>query len=326
MPPFAQYHQRAKNVIHAIQALAIFVAWAITIAILTRGGKLDGRVWYYFALCWSCIPALTYQTACPVFQRIRRFSNAYVHAAIDITYTIFWLAAFACLIAWVKEGSHSAKDWKSEDTLCNKFAWGPVSKCKLGRASWIIGIIICLLFAITATFSIYGVLYYRKNGFSPQYSVKDSEQLPIEDHDSLADPSDKLRDPENMQLHHPDEDETNFTHNSAGVQIHPNGPVTWNLQQPHTVPAELGLEPDTSYHGGGNPYEIAQRAHSPPYLQYSASNSPYDTGRSNGSYSVGGLPTQNGGRPSRQNLALEYDHGGYAHGGRVDFPEADYGR
>ena len=50
MPPFAQYYQRAKNVIHAIQALAIFIAWAITIAILTKGGKLDGRIWYYFAL------------------------------------------------------------------------------------------------------------------------------------------------------------------------------------------------------------------------------------------------------------------------------------
>lgn len=54
MTPFAQYYQRTKNVIHAIQALAIFVAWAITIAILTKGGKTDGRIWYYFALVRSC--------------------------------------------------------------------------------------------------------------------------------------------------------------------------------------------------------------------------------------------------------------------------------
>lgn len=50
MVSFAQYYQRAKNVIHAIQALAIFVAWAMIIALLTKGGKLDGRIWYYFAL------------------------------------------------------------------------------------------------------------------------------------------------------------------------------------------------------------------------------------------------------------------------------------
>ena len=59
MPPFAQYYLRVKNVLHAIQALAIFVAWIMTIAILTKGGRLDGRVWYCFALVNSfheCIP------------------------------------------------------------------------------------------------------------------------------------------------------------------------------------------------------------------------------------------------------------------------------
>ena len=161
MARFAQYYQRAKNVIHAIQALAIFVAWAMIIALLTKEGKLDGRIWYYFALvgscqkkssmktgmlmplqCWCCIPALIYQTAPPLFQRIRRFSNVYVHAVVDIIYTIFWLAALACLVAWVKQGSHEAKDWKSNDNLCDRFAWGPVSKCKLGQDAWIMALII----------------------------------------------------------------------------------------------------------------------------------------------------------------------------------------
>ena len=53
MARFAQYYQRAKNVIHGIQALAIFVAWAMIIALLAKGGKLDGRIWYYFALVSS---------------------------------------------------------------------------------------------------------------------------------------------------------------------------------------------------------------------------------------------------------------------------------
>ena len=54
MARFAQYYQRAKNVVHAIQALAIFVAWAMIIALLTKGGNLGGRIWYYFALVGSC--------------------------------------------------------------------------------------------------------------------------------------------------------------------------------------------------------------------------------------------------------------------------------
>lgn len=53
MARFSQYYQRVKNVIHALQALAIFVAWALLIAILTKTGKVDGRIWYYFALVSS---------------------------------------------------------------------------------------------------------------------------------------------------------------------------------------------------------------------------------------------------------------------------------
>lgn len=327
---FAQYYQRAKNVIHAIQALAIFVAWAMTIAILTKGGNIDGRIWYYFTLCWSCIPTLIYQTASPVFQRIRRFSSAYVHAVIDVVYTIFWLAAFACLIAWVEQGSHAAKDWKSKDSLCEEFAWGPVSKCKLGQDAWIVALIICLLFAVTAAFSIYGVSYYRKNGSLPEYFIQDAEHLPIEDQDFSADTSDKFNGHEDMQLNHSSEVESPFPQTDAEEQTHSSGPVTWNLQRPLIAPAEAGFEPvDTSYYGGGHPYESSQQPQSGPTFQYPANGSRYDTHHSNESQFVGGLkpsPMQIGGYPPRQDMALDYDHGGYASSGRLDFPEGHYGR
>lgn len=42
--------QRAKNVIHGIQGLVIFLAWAVTIAVFTRSGKTDGRTKYFFTL------------------------------------------------------------------------------------------------------------------------------------------------------------------------------------------------------------------------------------------------------------------------------------
>lgn len=300
------------------------------IALLTKGGKLDGRIWYYFALCWCCIPALIYQTASPLFQRIRRFSNPYVHTVIDIIYTILWLTAFACLIAWVEQGSHAAKDWNSKDSLCEKFAWGPVSKCKLGQDAWIVAVIICLLFAATAAFSIYGVSYYRKNGSSPEYSTPFTEHLPIEDQDFSADTSDKLNNHEHMQLNQLGGDETPFTHTNAEVQTHTSGPITWNLQQPHITPSEPGFEAvDTSYYSGGHPSEASQRPQSQPAFQYLAKNPPHDTYHSNESQFVGGLeplPTQPGGGPSRYDLALEYDHGGYAGGNRVYFPEGDYDR
>ena len=187
-----------------------------------------------------------------------------------------------------------------------------------------------LLFAVTAAFSIYGVSYYRKNGFSPEYSIQDAEHLPIEDQNFSADPSDKLNDHENVQVNHSDEDETTFPHTNTEEPTHPSGPITWNLQKPHMAPTDLGFAPvDTSYYGGGHAHESSHESQSLPTFQYPAHNIPYNTHHSNESQFMGGSkpsPMQIDGRPSRHNLALDFDHGGYASGGRVDFPDGDYGR
>lgn len=184
-----------------------------------------------------------------------------------------------------------------------------------------------LLFAVTAAFSVYGVSYYRKNGSSPEYSVPDAEHLPIERHDYSASTSDKLNGNENMQLNHANGDEPPFARTNAEAQTHPSGPIAWNLQQPHTAPAEPGFEPiDTSYYSSGHPYEYTQRSQSQPIHQYAANESRYHADRFNESQIVGGLPMETGGGASRHNLALEYDHGGYGTGGRVGFPDGDYSR
>lgn len=41
---------RAKNTVHAFQGLAVFVAWALTVAVFTEEGKTDGRTGFYFVL------------------------------------------------------------------------------------------------------------------------------------------------------------------------------------------------------------------------------------------------------------------------------------
>ena len=172
---------------------------------------------------------------------------------------------------------------------------------------------ISLLFALTSAFSIYGVLYHRKNGSIPQYSARDPERLPNEHHDLSTNASDKLNDDPSLPLDHSNGGQYPPMHADTEEQTHPGGPITWNLQQPHTAPAELGVASDeTTYYGGRHGYP------------------PYDAGRPNNSQVGGGsIPSPSihtGGHPSRQNLAQEYDHGGYASGGRVDFPEGDYSR
>ena len=186
-----------------------------------------------------------------------------------------------------------------------------------------------LLFAITVAFSISGVYYYRKDGSPPGYSIQDAERSSIQDQGQSADANDKLNDHENVQPSHSNEDDTAIPYTNAEEQTHPSGPITWNLQRPQDAPAELGFDPiDTSYYGG-HPYDPSQRPLPQPTFQNSASGSRYDEQHSNETQFVGGLehlPVPTGGRPPRHNLAMEYDHGGYASGGTVDFPAGDYGR
>ncbi len=41
---------KIKNYIHIGQGAILFLAWALTIALLTRDGSTDGRVGWYFGL------------------------------------------------------------------------------------------------------------------------------------------------------------------------------------------------------------------------------------------------------------------------------------
>ena len=137
-----RFYQRAKNIIHAVQALLIFVALMITVAIFTKGGQSDSRITYNFVLCLMCIPVLIYQTAFPTFQRSKRFANAYAHATIDLLLTILWFAAFLAELVWAKDGTEAAKDFKSGDSICQVFGYGPTDECHLGQVAMIFGIAI----------------------------------------------------------------------------------------------------------------------------------------------------------------------------------------
>lgn len=39
-----------KNIVHFVQAILIFLAWALTIAVWTKGDGIDGRTAWYWAL------------------------------------------------------------------------------------------------------------------------------------------------------------------------------------------------------------------------------------------------------------------------------------
>lgn len=155
---FNRFFQRAKNVIHAVQTLLIFVAAMITIATFKKSGQSDTRVTYYFVLCFISILFLIYQTAFPTFRILRKLANAYIHTILDTLLTVLWLAAFVGEIAWAKDGTKAAKDFKSGDSTCQVFGYGPTEKCHLGQVTTYFGVAIWYgaSFAIPSPYRITG--------------------------------------------------------------------------------------------------------------------------------------------------------------------------
>lgn len=262
---------------------------------------------------------------------------------LDIIFVILWFAAFIGDAVWVKDGSHSAKDWKSSDHLCDKFndSFGSVSKCKLGQAALVLGVIIWLLFALTTAFSIYGVFFYRRNGHLPAYSTKSAEPISGEDRDEdnynfSANPDDRLDGPAERQELRPygrEEDEISSLHSDPEHSPHPhsNRPMSWPRQPTPDLHVDPSFEPlNTSYHGGNQAYDPPrqpspldhfQRIPSPRFDEFMMhSNESHFVGDSN----PGQVPIA--GDPFRDDLVLSHDHGGYDSGSNLGFPEADYHR
>lgn len=62
MNALANHTQRIKNVIHGVQGFAIFIGWAVTIAVFTKPGTSGGGSKYYFALVRGPCSAVGHRT------------------------------------------------------------------------------------------------------------------------------------------------------------------------------------------------------------------------------------------------------------------------
>ncbi|KAE8329950.1 hypothetical protein BDV39DRAFT_171048 [Aspergillus sergii] len=166
---------RTKNILHGVQGFIIFLAWACTIAVFTKGDGIDGRSAWYWALCWFSIPGLIYLVAVPMWPRARRFGNVYAFATVDCLYALLWFTAWVCVASYVAQGKSEGKDSNQEDkdsdsdkkTGCDNWKYGSASKCKISTATCIMGVVIFLLFIVTAFMSFRNVMHFRRTGTLP---------------------------------------------------------------------------------------------------------------------------------------------------------------
>jgi hypothetical protein len=224
--------QKIKLGVHIAQSTLILVAWCLEIATFHNAKSIDGRPGWYFGLCFLTVPAIIYLTMVHRFPRTRKWANPYALVSIDLIYAIFWISAFAAQASYNSSGK------------C-KGACG-VSKGVVG-----FGVFIWLLWCLTTAMSLYGLAYYKREGYLPGASRAPFNAQAI-DPDKEAF-STAPHDDEYVPVHNAEEHEipdyeggSSYTGAGLGVNTSSMGSRHDNAYGGYTPP---GLHENTGYTG-----------------------------------------------------------------------------
>ncbi|TVY47427.1 hypothetical protein LOCC1_G003065 [Lachnellula occidentalis] len=288
-----QHLQMGKLGLHIAQAVFVFVAWVLDITVFQSSAKIDGRVGWNFGVwvsqCFLTIPAIIYLTMVPRFPRTRKLANPYAMAAVDCLFCVIWLSAFATVANW--NGSGKCGDG------CGK-AKGVVG---LGVFTW-------LLWIATSMISLYGVVYYKREGYLPGASRAPTDAAMIDpDKEAFSAGAHDGHDDEYAPVH----EEQDMLHDADRLDA---------------SSSHYGDEP---YGGGGSAYGAGSGSGSAygggGYVPPTAHDEPTGYG---GAGMMHNEPTGYGGAHEgagmMYNEPAEYGGAVALHDGRVQFPSARY--
>jgi len=140
--------QKYKLAVHIFQAVLMVTTWVLDIVVMRSTAIIDGRLGWNFGLTFLTIPAIIYLTMTPRFPRTRKLANPHALLVIDFLYCIMWLSAFAAVANW--NGTGKCK-----------------GGCSVSKAVVAIGVFLWFAWIISTTMSIYGLVYYRREGYLP---------------------------------------------------------------------------------------------------------------------------------------------------------------
>ncbi|KAK5166296.1 uncharacterized protein LTR77_008557 [Saxophila tyrrhenica] len=318
------YYQKIKAGLHFAQGFLIFIAGCLALAVLTQEGEHGGQVGYYFAQlqCFLTLPGLIYQIMVPMWTRAWRFANVYAYAAIDLLYTLLWFAAFVAVAVWqsegLKEGSKNKDGDKDGKGSCEQFGYGSATKCQVTKAAVGFGVVIWLLFIATSVISIQGVLQFRRTGIMPNgNSTKHGQAERFEDpsKDVWSTNTDELDDshPSHRPSVSPGDDDARRAYSQLstadedeqGLLQRPSIQADDPFADTHSM-TEHGMHPGRafSYQSGSNLSITAP----PSYHEQTAG--------------AVGIPSPSGYVAPSALSPSDYEQ---TPGGRVNFPQANYG-
>ncbi|KAF6819789.1 chaperone-binding protein [Colletotrichum sojae] len=146
-----EYVPGVKLGLHIFQFLLSFVIWALEIAVFRAdGAQIVGNNGWTFGVCFLSVPAWIYLIMAPRWPRTRKLANPYAMVAVDGTFAVIWLSAFATQAAY------------NTANMCG-------TACNLSKAIVGLGVFVTLLFCVSTFVSLYTLKHYQFHGALPGY-------------------------------------------------------------------------------------------------------------------------------------------------------------
>ncbi|KAK5677382.1 hypothetical protein LTS10_009952 [Elasticomyces elasticus] len=159
--------QKIKIGLHVGQAISIIIIFSLALVVLGQDGGMSKAMTSVLALCCITLPALKSLTIVLTWIRTKHFPNVYAYAAMNVTFTMMWLAATIAVrlcdnqkICLESQQHHKENTWHGKDLL----VCGTSSRRIIAEASIDFALLVLVLFAVTSGISVYGILQARRTG------------------------------------------------------------------------------------------------------------------------------------------------------------------
>lgn len=143
--------QQYKIICHGIQAVFLFFSFVLELVIFGKAASTDRRLSWQFGLIFLTIPALIYLTMTLRFPRARKFAHPYALATVDFLFAILWVSGFTSQASYNSSGKCSGA-------------------CGISKAVVGLGVLTWFIWIVTTIFSLYGVMYWKREGYLPGIS------------------------------------------------------------------------------------------------------------------------------------------------------------
>ncbi|RKF80247.1 putative chaperone-binding protein [Golovinomyces cichoracearum] len=220
--------QHYKFICHSVQAVLLFFNFVLELIVFAKAASTDGRVGWQFGLLFLTIPALVFLTMTVRFPRTRKFAHPYALATLDFLFAILWISGFTAQASFNSSGKCAGA-------------------CKFSKAIVGLSVVTWLIWVMTTILSLYGVMYWKREGYLPGLSRMPYNTATI-DPDKEAF-STAPYDDEYVAVHHTDEQDSpyyhtplaNPTHNSIYEGIgHTDSVTSPHSNNPHEDTAYTG--------------------------------------------------------------------------------------